>query len=310
MKLTIRIALIALIAMLFNNMAVYAQDKPKKKVAVYMTGRTYDDTYKKVIGAKLVSAITESGEYAAVERTVDFLEALQAENDYQASGEVRDSQIAKLGQKFGVRYVVVADASELFDEYFIAARLINVETGLVERAFDANGPAESMAQLIALSKKVARGLLNVGLVELSTKPVNYALCAVFENELVFVTPQEWSKFTNQMKSNFDKIGICLINITNNGEVYILGMNDSQGDAFFARSNHAPSNIINQLIYNHKNQLNNSLQSFGGEIIKDDYYWSMDFYRINYRYGNMEGGSANYIYYVRPVFTLQEIKQRK
>lgn len=159
MKLAVRFLLIAMSAILFNYMAVYAQDEPKKKVAVYMTGRTNDDTYKKVIGAKLVSAITESGEYAAVERTADFLEALQAENDYQTSGEVRDSQIAKLGQKFGVRYVVVADASELFDEYFISARLINVETGLVERAFDANGPAESMAQLVALSKKVARGLL-------------------------------------------------------------------------------------------------------------------------------------------------------
>ncbi len=115
-------------------LSVYAQEQVKKKVAVYMTGASIDDAYKKVIGAKLVSAITASGEYAAVERTADFLAALSAENDYQTSGEVRDSQIARLGQKFGVRYVVVADVSELFSEYFIATRMIDVESGLVERA--------------------------------------------------------------------------------------------------------------------------------------------------------------------------------
>lgn len=158
MKNTILITILSIFG-LFACGSSYAQEQAKKKVAVYMTGNGIDEAYKKVIGAKLVSAITESGEYAAVERTADFLAALSAENDYQTSGEVRDSQIAKLGQKFGVRYVVVADVSELFDEYFIAARMINVETGLVERAFDTNGAASSMAQLISLSKDVASGLL-------------------------------------------------------------------------------------------------------------------------------------------------------
>ncbi len=153
--------LIILLLAILASASVFAQDSPKKKVAVYMTGTTSEEAYKKVIGSKLVNAITESGEYAAVERTADFLAALSAESDYQTSGEVRDSQIARLGQKFGVRYVVVADASELFDEYFIAARLINVETGLVERAFDVNGPADFMAQLVSLAENVANGLLGI-----------------------------------------------------------------------------------------------------------------------------------------------------
>ncbi len=136
-----------------------AQEQTKRKVAVYMTQSNINDSHKKIIGAKLVSAITESDEYIAVERTADFLAALSAENDYQLSGEVRDSQIAQLGQKFGVRYVAVVDVSEIFDEYFISARMINVETGLVEKAFDSNGPAESMSQLITLSKNVAVGLI-------------------------------------------------------------------------------------------------------------------------------------------------------
>lgn len=136
-----------------------AQETVKKKVAVYVTGSDVDESIKKILGAKIVTAITESGDFAAVERTSEFLAALSKENDYQTSGEVRDNQIAKLGQKFGVKYVAVADVSEAFDELFIAARLINVETGLVEKAHDVNGPAESMQQLISLSKQVAEGLL-------------------------------------------------------------------------------------------------------------------------------------------------------
>ena len=134
----------------------------KKKVAVYMTGNDVQYSYKKVIGAKLVSTITDTEEYAAVERTADFLAAISKEQDYQASGEVRVSQIVDIGEKFGVRYVVVADVSELFDEIFIASRLINVETGLVERSFEANGPAESMDQLIDIATKVANGLMKTG----------------------------------------------------------------------------------------------------------------------------------------------------
>ena len=134
----------------------------KKKVAVYMTGNDVDESYKKIIGAKFVSTITATDEYAAVERTADFLAALSSEQDYQASGEVRDNQIARIGQRFGVRYVVVADVTELFDELFIASRMINVETGLVEKAFEANGPyGDNMSQLIDIATKVANGLMRV-----------------------------------------------------------------------------------------------------------------------------------------------------
>lgn len=138
-----------------------AQTSTKTKVAVYVTGDV-DNSVKKILGAKLVTAITSSGEFAAVERTADFLAALSKESDYQTSGEVRDSQIARLGQKFGVKFVVVADANEAFDEMFVASRLINVESGLVERAFDANGPAETMQQLIDIAEKVTAGLIGNG----------------------------------------------------------------------------------------------------------------------------------------------------
>lgn len=159
MKTIFRFAL-ALLVCAIGAAGAYAQETVKKKVAVYVTGSDVDNSIKKVLGAKIVTAITQSSDFAAVERTSEFLGALSKETDYQTSGEVRDSQIAKLGQKFGVKYVAVADVSEAFDELFVAARLINVETGSVEKAYDVNGPAESMQQLISLSKQVADGLLS------------------------------------------------------------------------------------------------------------------------------------------------------
>lgn len=159
MKTIFRLAL-ALLVCVIASAEVSAQGPVKKKVAVYVTGSDVDNNIKKVLGAKIVTAITQSGDFAAVERTSEFLSALSKEADYQTSGEVRDSQIAKLGQQFGVKYVVVADVSEAFEELFVAARLINVETALVEKAYDVNGPADSMQQLISLSKQVADGLLS------------------------------------------------------------------------------------------------------------------------------------------------------
>lgn len=147
-----------LLALLMTGGSAQAQVAPKK-VAVYVTGDDVEASIRKIIGAKLVTAITSSGKYAAVERSSDFLAALSKENDYQTSGEVRDNQIAQLGRKFGVKYVVVADVTEAFDELFIASRLINVETGLVERAYDTNGQTESMDALLKLSQDIASGLL-------------------------------------------------------------------------------------------------------------------------------------------------------
>ena len=158
MKPLFKLAFALLICIMFGIYA-NAEEVVKKKVAVYVTGEDVESSVLKVLGARLVTAITSSGDFAAVERTSEFLEALTKENDYQASGEVRDSQIAKLGQKFGVKYVAVADVSSAFDELFVAARLINVETGLVEKAYDAYGPAETMTQLISLAQNVAEGLL-------------------------------------------------------------------------------------------------------------------------------------------------------
>lgn len=253
------------------GVAASAQTAPKKKVAVYMTGKDINESYKKVIGAKLVSAITESGEYAAVERTADFLAALSAENDYQASGEVRDSQIAALGQKFGVQFVAVADVSEVFDEYFIAARLINVETGLVEMAYDTNGPAESMDQLVTLSKNIASGLFKG--VSSQNEPIHLTLCATDRNgKNQYLTAEQWQNMSEAKKLNYTKNGVV---IAVDGGAFIVAMHDAgSGNWNWANNNcELPSNSQRKLLSKYRNELNSALRIFGGTPMSGAYWTS-------------------------------------
>lgn len=142
---------------LFGN-AVMAQTA-KQKVAVYVTGEA-ESGYKKVIGSKLVSSITRSESFAAVERTSDFLSALNQEHDYQTSGAVSDNQIVRLGQQFGVRYVLVADVSEVFESMFISARMIDVQTGQITNSAEASLVVNSMDGLTELSENVIAGLID------------------------------------------------------------------------------------------------------------------------------------------------------
>lgn len=148
----------------------------KQKVAVYVTGDA-DAGHKKVIGAKMVTAITKDDGYAAVERTADFLNELDKEHIYQRTGAVDDEQIAKLGKQFGVNFVCVADVSKVFESVFISARLINVETALIVATADRDKEIKGMSDLVEISENVANGLINATTVcNKKDKPLNSKGC--------------------------------------------------------------------------------------------------------------------------------------
>ena len=132
----------------------------KQKVAVYVTGDV-DNSYKKVIGSKLVTAITRSEEYVAVERTADFLAELTKEHDYQLSGAVTVKQIAHLGEYFGVHCVLVADLSEVFSSIFISARMIDVKTAQITNSSETNGSVNNFDDLSNLSESIVLGIIGI-----------------------------------------------------------------------------------------------------------------------------------------------------
>jgi len=150
---------VLLLALLSFGVTTFVQAQSKERVAVYVLG-TISDNCKKIISSKAVSRISRSNEYAAVERTDAFIDALTEEQDYQLSGEVRDDQIAALGRRFGARYVAVLEATEADDMGFISARMIDVESGLVVKSADTSRRIKSAEDWAAITNNVAFRLVS------------------------------------------------------------------------------------------------------------------------------------------------------
>lgn len=151
----------------------------QKNVAVYVTGDEHISSgVKKVFGSELVAAIVKNNDYKAVERTSEFLNAIQREQGYQHSGNVEDSQISALGKQFGVEYVCVAEITDFTTpsmgqalvEYYVQARLIDVEKATIVAtareilqmsgtfsSVDIVKPAENLA-----NKLIGKGSLPIG----------------------------------------------------------------------------------------------------------------------------------------------------
>jgi formylglycine-generating enzyme required for sulfatase activity len=144
---------------LLKNAVANKSGKSKERVAVYIAGIDEGNT-NKVLGAKLVSSITKSHKYVAMERTDAFLKQLNEEHNYERSGSVDDNQIASLGKQFGVQYVCVAKVIETYGEKFLSSRLINVETaGVIATANDALTHS-NLNSLITITQNVAQKLLS------------------------------------------------------------------------------------------------------------------------------------------------------
>lgn len=136
------------------SLTAFAQ---QKKVAVYVIGD--DAGINKVLGSKLVTAIARSEEYSAVERTAAFLSELSKEQNYQRTGAVEDDEISRLGKQFGVQYVCVATVTEAFNEKYLSARLIDVESAQVERTASSSGAIQSLESLVSAANTVSDNLL-------------------------------------------------------------------------------------------------------------------------------------------------------
>lgn len=135
------------------SLTAFAQ---QKKVAVYVTGE--QSGISKVLGDQLATAFAKSGKYSAVERTAAFLSELNKEQNYQRSGAVSDTAIARLGEQFGVHYVCVADMTDAFGEKYVSARLIDVVTAEIVNAHSVSGQMNSMNVCINMASEIANNL--------------------------------------------------------------------------------------------------------------------------------------------------------
>jgi hypothetical protein len=126
-----------------------------KKVAVYVN-RTGNKDVDIILGDQLVAGFAQSGRYFAIERTQGFLNQLSKEQDYQHTGAVDDAELTRLGKQFGVHYVCIAKTSQLFGDYFISTRLIDVETATVVNSCNLEGIQLSNAEgVVTVAQQIA-----------------------------------------------------------------------------------------------------------------------------------------------------------
>ena len=130
-----------------------------KKVAVYVN-RTGNKDVDIILGDQLVAGFAQSGRYFAIERTQGFLNQLSKEQDYQHTGAVDDAELTRLGKQFGVDYVCIAKTSQLFGDYFISTRLIDVETATVVNSWNKEGAQLSNAQGVVTAAQEIAGKLS------------------------------------------------------------------------------------------------------------------------------------------------------
>ncbi len=97
----------------------------RPKMAVYTLG---NDTRNELLQDYLVSVFSESGKYSVVERTPQFLKALQQEYTFQQSGLVDEEELSKIGKQYGIRYICIAEEYEIKETLCLAIRMIDVET--------------------------------------------------------------------------------------------------------------------------------------------------------------------------------------
>ena len=143
---------ILLLSFIVLQVSIFAQ----QKVAVYVTG---NDAINSIVSSRLADGIAKSGKYIAIERSASFLNELSKEQHYQQTGAVDDSEISRIGKQFGVDYVCVATVYDIWNEKYISARLIHVETAEVIATSSSNGVISNSSQLINVLNTLLEGLL-------------------------------------------------------------------------------------------------------------------------------------------------------
>lgn len=116
-----------IVYLLFVALSVHAEttENEQKKLAVYVTGES-SDQIKSVSQNKISTNLIKSGQYQLIERSSDFLKALNQEQEYQLSGSVDDSQITDIGKQFGADFVCVVSINNFGTYLQLTMRMVDV----------------------------------------------------------------------------------------------------------------------------------------------------------------------------------------
>ena len=111
------------------SLAAMAQED--RKVAVFDPAGNVEPHLKEIVREEISSIVVNTAGYTVLER--QLIDRVLAENRFQASGLVDDTQISEMGRLMGANLAFVASVATLGSNFHISCKLIDVHTARIER---------------------------------------------------------------------------------------------------------------------------------------------------------------------------------
>ncbi|MDR2591694.1 MAG: hypothetical protein LBC59_02670 [Chitinispirillales bacterium] len=127
----------------------------KRFLSVYVVGVT-GEKERKVLGNEIMYALVKSGRCVPAERSNDFLDALAQEQ--KVTPRVSDLRIREIAKQFGVKFVCVAELTEVMNTFQLAARIVNIEAAEVEVVGIACNDLKSVDDFSAVTNKIMESM--------------------------------------------------------------------------------------------------------------------------------------------------------
>lgn len=150
---------LTLLMILFSGCFCIANAAKSKSVSVYAEG-DISKFQNQLITTSVMARISGNKDYVVYERNDSFISALNQEHDYQVSGEVADNQIRKIGQRYGVDFVIVLYVTFDDESTYMSARLINLESGAILKSVSLNRKGMSNDVLKKMANNITYRLIN------------------------------------------------------------------------------------------------------------------------------------------------------
>lgn len=149
-----------------------ANSQIESKVAVFDPVGEVSQNLKIIIREELSNAVVNTVGYSVMER--ELIEKVLAENKFQMTGHVDDSQIGELGKKMGANYVCYASISSVGGNYYISCKMVDVATARIERQ-NTGITKSGLDDLVIVVSGVSRDMLGQKVLvssEVTSKPVS------------------------------------------------------------------------------------------------------------------------------------------
>ena len=102
----------------------------KPKIAISITAdKTLNQKEVNVLTRKFLAPFTGSGMYNVIDQSEVFSAEVQKQAARHTSGDVRDSEIIKLGRQRGAKYICMVELDDAFGGFNIGARMTDTESG-------------------------------------------------------------------------------------------------------------------------------------------------------------------------------------